>query len=85
MPTNTNKMAINYKETVLVMFQLSRNIFTIFKFPNSHFVICSTMGYSRKKKKKTWGLRPHFFENLPEIFHFFTLSLEIPDKTELRP
>ena len=42
-------------------------------------------GYYRKKKKKTGGLRTYFFENVPEIFHIFTLPLEIPDKAKLNP
>ena len=41
-------------------------------------------GYYRKKKQ-TGELRTYFFENLPEIFHIFTLFLEIPDKTKLNP
>ena len=31
------------------------------------------------------GLRIYFFEKNPGIFHFFTLPLEIPDKTKLTP
>ena len=31
------------------------------------------------------GLRIFFCENSPGIFHFFTLPLEIPDKTKLNP
>ena len=31
------------------------------------------------------GLRIYFCENSPGIFHFFTLPLEIPDKTKLNP
>ena len=27
----------------------------------------------------------YFFENLPGIFHFFTITLEIPGKTKLNP
>ena len=32
-----------------------------------------------------WGLRTYLFENPPRIFRFFTLLLEIPDKTKLSP
>ena len=32
-----------------------------------------------------WGLRTYLFENPPIIFRFFTLLLEIPDKTKLSP
>ena len=39
------------------------------------------MGYSRKNPNR--GLRIYFFENPFGIFHFFTLLLEIPDKTKL--
>ena len=38
------------------------------------------MGYSRKNPNTNRGLRIYLFENSPGIFHFFTLSLEIPDK-----
>ena len=31
------------------------------------------------------GVRIYFCENSPGIFHFFTLPLEIPDKTKLNP
>ena len=31
------------------------------------------------------GLKIFFCENSPGIFHFFTLPLEIPDKTKLNP
>ena len=45
------------------------------------------MGYSRKNPNKVGGggLRIYFFEKNPGIFHFFTLPLEIPDKTKLTP
>ena len=36
-----------------------------------------------QKKFKQGRLRIYFCENCPAIFHFFTLSLEIPDKTKL--
>ena len=39
------------------------------------------IGLFQKKSKRE--LRIHFFKTPPEIFHFFTLSLEIPDKTKL--
>ena len=41
------------------------------------------MGYSRKKTNG--GLRIYFSENPPGIFGFFTLLLEILDKTKLYP
>ena len=38
-------------------------------------------------EKNKWGgeggLRPYFFKSPPGIFHFFTLPLDIPDKTKL--
>ena len=37
-----------------------------------------------EKKIQTMGLRIYFFEN-PGVFHFFTLTLEIPDKIRLNP
>ena len=40
--------------------------------------------YSRKKTKQE-GFRIYFFENLPGIFNFFNLPLEIPDKTKFHP
>ena len=43
------------------------------------------MGLFQKKTKQGregWG---HVFEKNPEIFHFFTLPLEISDKTKLHP
>ena len=36
-----------------------------------------------QKKSKQRRLRIYLFENSPGIFHFFTLSLEIPDKARL--
>ena len=55
------------------MFQLSRQFCNIFKFPNSHFVVYSTMGYSRKKTKKgDWG---HTFLKKPLEFFSFLLYL----------
>ena len=36
-------------------------------------------------EKKTGGLRTYIFENPPEIFRFFTLPMEIPNKTRLHP
>ena len=48
----------------------------------AHSVICA-LGCSWKKIQ-TMGLRIYFFEN-PGVFHFFTLTLEIPDKTRLSP
>ena len=42
-----------------------------------------TLEWAIPKKIKTGGLRIYFCENCPGIFHFFTLSLEIPDKTKL--
>ena len=45
----------------------------------AHSVICGS-GCSRKNPNG--GLRIYFFEN-PGIFHFFTLPMEIPDKTKL--
>ena len=41
------------------------------------------MDYSKKKQKKTGVLKVHFFEK--EWNLFFTLCLEIPDKTMLHP
>ena len=38
-----------------------------------------------QKKIQTGGLRIHFFENRPGIFHFFTIPLEIPDKRKFNP
>ena len=38
-----------------------------------------------QKKSKQGRLRIYFLENPPGIFHFLTLSLEIPDKTKLNP
>ena len=37
------------------------------------------------EKSKQGGLRVYYFEKTPGIFHFFTLPLEIPDKTKLNP
>ena len=39
------------------------------------------LGYSRKENSR--GLRTYFFEEPLEFFNFFTLPLEIPDKTKL--
>ena len=42
--------------------------------------------FQKKIKMGGWrGLRIYFCENSPGIFHFFTLPLEIPDKTKLNP
>ena len=41
------------------------------------------LGYSRKENSR--GLRTYFFEKPLEFFNFFTLPLEIPDKTKLHP
>ena len=42
------------------------------------------LGYSRKKTNRGGGEAEDItFENPPGIFNFFTLSLEIPDKTKL--
>ena len=41
------------------------------------------LGYSRKENSR--GLRTYFFEEPLEFFNFFTLPLEIPDKTKLHP
>ena len=38
-----------------------------------------------EEKKQTEELRVYFFETPPGIFHFFTLLLEITDKTKLHP
>ena len=48
-----------------------------------HIFICLQ---KKNRGKGEWGegsLRTHFFEKLFGIFHFFTLPLEIPDKTKL--
>ena len=37
------------------------------------------------QKIQTGGLMIYFYENPPGIFHFFTLAMEIPDKTKLNP
>ena len=37
------------------------------------------------QKIQTGGLMIYFYENPPGIFHFFTLPMEIPDKTKLYP
>ena len=46
-------------------------------------------GLFQKKKKKQvgggWGLGHTFLKTLLEFFFFFTLPLEIPDKTKLHP
>ena len=41
--------------------------------------------FQKKSRKGGVGLRIYFCENSPGIFHFFTLPLEIPDKTKLNP
>ena len=43
------------------------------------------VGLFQRKKKQTEELRVYLFENPPGIFHFFTLLLEITDKTKLHP
>ena len=43
---------------------------------------CSGLDYSRKKTKGVEDI-PTFFEKSPIIFHFFTSTLGIPDKTKL--
>ena len=61
-------------------------------------MVLHVFGYFQKKSKQTEGggcvasiyiyplkLRIYFFENPPGIFHFFTLPLEILDKTKLNP
>ena len=45
--------------------------------------ICQ-IDYSRKKTKQG-GFRTYFFENVQGVFNFFTLPLEIPDKTKFHP
>ena len=40
------------------------------------------MGFQKKKTNKQGRLKMHFLKP-PGIFRFFTLSLEIPDKTNL--
>ena len=42
-------------------------------------------GLLQKKKTNGGGLRSWFFEKTLEFFSFFTLPLEVPDKTELHP
>ena len=37
------------------------------------------------EKQANRGLRTYIFENPPGIFAFFTLPIEIPDKTRLQP
>ena len=39
-----------------------------------------TLEWAVPEKIQTGGFRIYFRENCPGIFHFFTLSLEIPDK-----
>ena len=42
--------------------------------------------FQKKSKRGEWGgLRIYFFEKPLEFFIFFTLPLEIPDKTQLKP
>ena len=49
-------------------------------------VLNNTIQWAIPEKIQTRGeLRIYFFENYPGIFHFFTLPLEIPDKTKLSP
>ena len=43
------------------------------------------MGCSRKNPNRGGGLRIYFFENPLDFFNFFTLPLEVPDKTKLNP
>ena len=63
------------------MLQLSRQFCTI---SNSQIPILSyILQWAIPEKKQKGGLRTYFFENPPGIFHFFTLPLEILDKTEL--
>ena len=80
-------MTINYKKAVLVIFQLSRQVCIIFKFPKFPFCHIFYNGLFQKTNKQTnsgsWGHT--FLKNPPGIFHFFTLPLEIPDKTEHHP
>ena len=40
---------------------------------------------SRKNPNRGEVLKIHFFEKPPGIFYFFTLTLEIPEKTKLNP
>ena len=44
-----------------------------------------TYHWAIPEKKKKRGLRAYIFENPPGIFWFFTLPMEIPDKTRLHP
>ena len=55
----------------------------LFRYFSFFWVVISTMGYSRKKSK--WGVEDILLKTLLEIFIFFTLPLEIADKTKLSP
>ena len=48
-----------------------------------HTFVTTTGGGLLQNKSKQGGIL--FFENPPEIFHFYNLLLEISDKTKLNP
>ena len=78
-------LAIKYKlglRLFLFFTSKTQNIWCV-----THSVIC-LLGYSRKNPNGGGGevgLRIYFLEKPPEIFHFFTLPLEIADKKKLSP
>ena len=54
--------------------------------PSPNFIHGIIMGYSRKKTKQGGGVVGDIlFWTAPGIFHFFTLPLEISEKTKLHP
>ena len=56
-------------------------------FQSEYLSFGQLLSCSRKKKTKEeeGELRTYFFEKKPGIFRFFTVSLEISDKTRLSP
>ena len=55
----------------------------ILKISKIHRKQTDKMGYSRKDPNR--GAEDILLWKLPGTFHFFTLPLEIPDKTKLNP
>ena len=56
---------------------------TLFIYLNIYHLAC--FWAVPEKKNKEAGLRTYFFEKTPGFCRFFTLPLEIPDRTRLHP
>ena len=75
-----NHTCCNLTYTVFLHFRGTNHI------AGSRLSIAKAGVYSKEQDKKKVHLRTYFFENFPGIYHiFFTLTLEISDKTKLHP